>query len=120
MQDYISANLPAIDFDQTRQFYAFLGFQCSDQSQEWMIMQRGSLQLEFFHHPQLDSKDSWFSACIRTQDLALLFNQWCGLDWAQYPNAKITNIEHLNEIDLFCVIDLNGSLLRCIQLKQSA
>ncbi|OTG83724.1 hypothetical protein [Acinetobacter sp. ANC 4648] len=118
MQDYISANLPAIDFDQTLQFYAFLGFQCSYQSQQWMIIQRGTLQLEFFHHPQLNSKDSWFSACIRTQNLQSLFEQWQALDWTQYPHAEITEIEHLDDIDLFCMIDPNGSLLRCIQSKQ--
>ena len=117
MQDYISANLPAIDFDQTQQFYRFLNFQCCYQSQTWMMMQRGRLQLEFFHHPQLNPKDSWFSACIRTQNLQSLFQQWNALDWTQYPNAKITKIEYAEDVDLFCVIDPNGSLLRCIQSK---
>lgn len=37
MTDYISANLPAIDFDQTREFYTFLGFETVYQSAEWMI-----------------------------------------------------------------------------------
>jgi hypothetical protein len=64
MQDYISANLPAIDFDHTRKFYAFLGFQCDYQSDQWMILTKDSLILEFFHHPQLNPKASWFSAFI--------------------------------------------------------
>ena len=51
MTDYISANLPAIDFDQTREFYTFLGFETVYQSAEWMIIEKGPLLLEFFHHP---------------------------------------------------------------------
>ncbi|WP_445115260.1 hypothetical protein [Acinetobacter sp. WZC-1] len=117
MQDYISANLPAIDFDQTREFYRQLGFDCQYQSDEWMILQRGQLHLEFFHHPQLDRSQSWHSACVRVQALEDLLNEWKALDWRQYPGARMTGIEQLEEIDLFYLIDPNGSLLRCIRLE---
>ncbi len=116
MQDYISANLPAIDFDHTRQFYAFLGFKCDYQSEQWMILSKDSLMLEFFHHPQLDRKESWFSACLRTHTMHDLFHVWQALDWTRFPNARITEIECSEEIELFCVIDPNGSLIRCIQI----
>ena len=116
MQDYISANLPSIDFDHTRKFYAFLGFQCDYQSAQWMILSKDSLLVEFFHHPNLNPKESWFSACLRTHVLPDLFHYWQGLDWAQFPDAKITEIQYLGEIDMFCVVDPNGSLIRCIQL----
>ncbi|MEG0342282.1 hypothetical protein ACK1JC_07445 [Acinetobacter sp. TY2] len=116
MQDYISANLPAIDFDHTRQFYAFLGFKCDYQSEQWMILSKDSLMLEFFHHPQLDRKESWFSACLRTHTMHDLFHVWQALDWTKFPNARITEIECSEEIELFCVIDPNGSLIRCIQI----
>ena len=115
MQDYISANLPAIDFDHTRQFYAFLGFKCDYQSEQWMILSKDSLMLEFFHHPQLDRIESWFSACLRTHTMHDLFHVWQALDWTKFPNARITEIECSEEIELFCVIDPNGSLIRCIQ-----
>ena len=116
MQDYISANLPAIDFDHTREFYAFLGFNCDYQSEEWMILSKESLVLEFFHHPQLNPKESWFSACLRTHAMHQLFHVWQALDWTLFPNARIIEIECLEEIKLFCVIDPNGSLIRCIQI----
>lgn len=116
MQDYISANLPAIDFDHTRQFYAFLGFKCDYQSEQWMILSKDSLMLEFFHHPQLDRKESWFSACLRTHTMHDIFHVWQALDWTRFPNARITEIECSEEIELFCVIDPNGSLIRCIQI----
>ena len=117
MQDYISANLPAIHFDQTRQFYEFLGFLCEYESEQWMIIKKDNLILEFFHHPQLDPKASWFSACLRTQSMHGLFHDWQTLDWTKFPDAKLTEIESLDEIDMFCVIDPNGSLIRCIQLN---
>jgi predicted lactoylglutathione lyase len=33
---YIAANLPAINFDATCDFYRILGFQSTDQSNQWM------------------------------------------------------------------------------------
>ena len=68
-----------------------------------------------FHHPELDPKTSWHSACIRVQDLSILDQAWRNLDWSAFPNSRITEIEPLGGMRLFCVIDLNGSLLRCIQ-----
>ena len=116
MTDYISANLPAIDFDQTREFYTFLGFETVYQSAEWMIIEKVPLLLEFFHHPQLDPKTSCFSACIRTHAMQHLYEVWSALNWSLYPQARITEIQYLDEIDMFCVIDPNGSLIRCIQI----
>lgn len=46
--DYISANLPAIQLDETRDFYSALGFQCTYFSADWMILEQGSLKLKFF------------------------------------------------------------------------
>ncbi len=114
--DYISANLPAINLDQTRTFYELLGFKCNYQSESWMIMQRGSLHLEFFLHAQLDPKTSWHSACVRVQALEKLYETWKPMDWSQHPQASMTEIEYGSEIDLFNLIDVNGSLLRCIRL----
>ncbi|MFN0296552.1 bleomycin resistance protein [Acinetobacter albensis] len=113
--DYISANLPAIQLDETRDFYSALGFQCTYFSAEWMILEQGSLKLEFFHHPELEPHASWHSACIRVQDLTALYHTWREVNWSLFPQARITEIQSLAEIDLFCVIDINGSLLRCIQ-----
>lgn len=113
--DYIAANLPAINVEDTYDFYRMLGFQCLHQSKEWLILNRDRLSLEFFHHPELEPETSWHSACIRVQDLAALYHAWQGLNWSAFAPARITAIEHLAEIDMFCVIDINGSLLRYIQ-----
>lgn len=113
--DFISANLPSIDFDQTQVFYRILGFECAYKSAEWMILNRQGLILEFFHHPELDVSQSWHSACIRIMDMQGLYNEWSTLKFEHDVPFRLTEIEDLGEIQMFCLIDPNGSLLRCIQ-----
>ncbi|OTG91988.1 hypothetical protein [Acinetobacter sp. ANC 3813] len=115
----ITANLPAIDFSETALFYQYLGLSVHYQSSEWMIMRLGNgMLLEFFHHPSLDAKHSWHSACIRVQDLHCYYEYWSGLNWQDWPAARITEIQNFEEISQFCIIDINGSLLRCIQVNE--
>jgi catechol 2,3-dioxygenase-like lactoylglutathione lyase family enzyme len=73
MTDRATANLPARSLDETEAFYAALGFNVAFKDEGWMILQRGSLELEFFPHPELDPKQSWFSACLRVDDLDALY-----------------------------------------------
>ena len=113
--DYISANLPAMNLEKTQNFYQQLGFECQYQSDQWMILNKENLTLEFFAHPQLDSKNSWHSACIRVKDLEKLHAEWKKLDWVSFDHAKITEIENTAEVDIFYLIDINGNLLRCIR-----
>ena len=86
-----------------------LSVKCLDDARE------REFKVRVFHHPELDPKTSWHSACIRVQDLSILDQAWRNLDWSAFPNSRITEIEPLGGMRLFCVIDLNGSLLRCIQ-----
>src|SRR5579883_1679517 len=69
MTDRANPNLPSRDFDVTNRFYNSLGFVESWRDDGWMILKRGDLVLEFFPHPQLDPKESWFSCCLRLDDL---------------------------------------------------
>ena len=48
-----------------------------------------------FHHLELDPKTSWYSACIRVQDLSILDQAWRNLDWSAFPNSRITEFEPL-------------------------
>lgn len=70
--DCIAANLAAINFDATYDFYRMPGFQSTYQSSQGMILNRKSLSLEFFHHPELDLKSSWHSACYVAFNLSLI------------------------------------------------
>jgi catechol 2,3-dioxygenase-like lactoylglutathione lyase family enzyme len=69
MSDAATPNLPSRDFDRTSQFYAALGFSEAWRDDGWMILKRGDLTLEFFPHPKLDPLTSWFSCCLRLDDL---------------------------------------------------
>ena len=69
MADHATPNMPSRDFEATSRFYAGLGFVESWRDAGWMILKRGGLTLEFFPHPELDPKTSWFSSCLRLDDL---------------------------------------------------
>jgi len=69
MSDVATPTLPSRDFERTSQFYAALGFVEAWQDTGWMILKHGDLTLEFFHHPEIDPLTSWFSCCLRLEDL---------------------------------------------------
>ena len=79
MADRITANLPSRDFSATEAFYHRLGFSTGFRDEGWMILRRGTLELEFFPHPGLDKWSSWFSACIRVDEVeaCLLYTSRC-------------------------------------------
>lgn len=113
--DFVSANLASLDFNQTRMFYSVLGFQCTYQSEEWMILRRLSLILEFFNHPTLDPSSSWHSACIRISNLDGLYKEWSKLNLESFNRSRIGVIQDFGAMRMFCVIDQDGNLLRCIE-----
>jgi catechol 2,3-dioxygenase-like lactoylglutathione lyase family enzyme len=115
--DRATANLPSRDFDKTEAFYEVLGFSTRFKDDGWMIMQRGPLEIEFFPHAELDPRTSCFSACLRVDDLDALY--------AAFQKAALPNncwaTPRMDEPEvkpwgmrMFHVVDLDGSLLRCI------
>ena len=117
MADRITANLPSRDFAATEAFYARLGFTARFRDEGWMILQRESLVLEFFPHPEVDKWSSWFSACIRVDDMAGLLSEW---QKAGLPNDPM-GIPRLTAVfkpgaapRMFALVDEDGSLLRVI------
>ncbi|UJW85988.1 bleomycin resistance protein [Devosia sp. SL43] len=69
MTDHATPNLPSRDFAVTAAFYAALGFRESWRDEGWMILQRGTIQLEFFAFPDLDPATSSFGSCLRLDNL---------------------------------------------------
>lgn len=117
MTDRITANLPSRDFGVTAEFYGRLGFAVGYRDDGWMILTRGPLVLEFFHHPEVDPRASWFSACIRVGDPDALLDEWQGLG---LPSDR-TGIPRLTGFfkpgaapRMFALVDPDGSLLRVI------
>lgn len=69
MPDHATPNLPSRDFEATSRFFTTLGFAEGWRDEGWMILKRGDLTLEFFPHRELDPLTSWFSCCLRLDDL---------------------------------------------------
>ncbi|MEN8896344.1 MAG: bleomycin resistance protein [Yoonia sp.] len=120
MADHITANLPSRDFDLTVEFYGALGFAVMYRDDGWMILQRGDMIVEFFAHPKLKPAKSWFSACIRTDDLDALYTAFSATKLSDNPGAipRLTApMSHTPDMRIFALVDPDGSLLRCIQIK---
>jgi catechol 2,3-dioxygenase-like lactoylglutathione lyase family enzyme len=115
MRDRVTANLPARSFDETAAFYGALGFEVVFRDQGWMIVARGDLEIEFFPHPGLDPRESWFGACVRVADADRLHREWSA---ASLPRGGIPRMTEPGDDPsghrMFAVVDPNGSLLRCM------
>jgi catechol 2,3-dioxygenase-like lactoylglutathione lyase family enzyme len=68
MADFQTPNLPSRDFDRTLAFMTPLGFEPGYRSDGWMILTRGSLQVEYFAYPDLPAEHG-YGCCLRLDDL---------------------------------------------------
>ena len=116
--DRITANLPSRNFDATIAFYGKLGFAVGFHDSGWLIVNRGALELEFFPHPDLDKYTSWFSACIRVDDLDGLLADWrkAGLPGDDRSIPRLTGVVKIPKVPrMFALVDEDGSLLRVLE-----
>ncbi|XUK60885.1 Bleomycin resistance protein [Plantibacter sp. RU18] len=67
-------NLPSRSFDATEAFYGAFGFSRVFRDDGWLILMRGSVQLEFFPTPDLDPRTSNFMCCLRVADVDELYD----------------------------------------------
>ncbi|MFM9978048.1 MAG: bleomycin resistance protein [Sphingomonadaceae bacterium] len=118
MTDRATPNLPSRDFDATYAFFAALGFEESWRDAGWMILERGSLTLEFFAYPDLDPTVSAFGSCLRLDDLDAFY---AVCKTSGIPE-KVTGHPRLHPPKLEdwggrvgALLDPDGSLLRLIQ-----
>lgn len=118
MTDHATPNLPSRDFDSTAAFYEKLGFQSVFRDEGWMILARGDLMLEFFPHPELDPLASWFSCCLRLDDLAGFYRQ-CTSVGIQETSRGCPRIHAPERQEwggtMAALVDPDGTLLRLIQ-----
>lgn len=118
MTDHATPNLPAIDFEETSLFWRMLGFAQRGRSEGWMILERGSLTLEFFPYPDLRQEESSFGCCLRLDDLDTFYglrHQAHIPETKQgWPRISKPCIES-SGLKIAYLIDLNGSVIRLIQ-----
>ncbi|MBI1340356.1 hypothetical protein GC169_09155 [bacterium] len=116
MTDHSTPNLPSRSFDATEAFYAALGFRRDYRDNGWMILNRGRLVLEFFA-AQIDPRESWFSACLRVDDLDSLHADFVKAGVSEHdrdiPRMGAIRVEP-HGIRIFYLIDPDGSLIRCL------
>jgi len=111
--------LPSRSMADTRRFYQKLGFSGDMVSPhgDYMILQRGTLELHFFLHRALVPAGSAFGCYCRVQDVDSIYAAFTQADLPLHGIPRITTLENkpwgLRE---FAVIDEDGSLLRIGQL----
>lgn len=119
-KDRVTANLPSRDFDATEGFYGLLGFVRHWRDESWMILSRGPYEVEFFPHPDLNPCESWFSACLRSQDWQALHVEWRNLsipeDSTSFPriSSEITDFGP-GVPRMFFLHDPDGTLWRVME-----
>lgn len=116
--DRATPNLPSRNFEATARFYAAFGFSESWRDAGWMILERGSLTLEFFPFPDLDPATSSFGSCLRLADVEAFYAVLVGAGIPEkttgWPRLHRPKREAWGGL-VGALIDPDGSLLRLIQ-----
>lgn len=116
--NHSTSNLPSRDFESTSQFYRALGFEEAWRDDGWMILKRDKIILEFFPHPELDPATSWFSCCIRLDELDDFYSACLTANIPEAtekaPRLHKPKLEE-SGLRIGALIDPDGTLLRLIQ-----
>ncbi len=118
MLDRATPNLPSKDLVATSRFYARLGFRESFRDAGWLILARGSIQLEFFPHPGLDPRENIASCCLRVADARALHAAFgdAGLPTSAIAMPRLTPpVDQPWGFRFFALVDPDGNLLRCLE-----
>jgi catechol 2,3-dioxygenase-like lactoylglutathione lyase family enzyme len=118
MSDTATPNLPSRDSERTSQFYSALGFSESWRDKGWMILKSGTLTLEFFPHPELDPRASWFSCCLRLDDLDAFYAvcKQAGIPEGCKGQPRLhTPQDQPSGLRMGAFVDPDGTLVRLIQ-----
>ncbi|MTW16660.1 bleomycin resistance protein [Rhodoplanes serenus] len=118
MADHATPNLPSRDFDATVRFYGRLGFAVRYRDAGWLILEQGGIVLEFFPHPDLDPLTSWFSCCLRLDDLPGFYARCTAADIPEArqgcPRLHAPQAQPWGGT-MAALIDPDGTLVRLIQ-----
>ncbi len=115
--DQATPNLPSRDFAVTSDFYAALGFAETWRDASWMILERGSLKLEFFPYPDLDPTTSGYGSCLRLDDLDGFYAiaRAAGIEERPTGFPRLHPPTQQHGLRIGALLDPDSSLLRLIQ-----
>jgi catechol 2,3-dioxygenase-like lactoylglutathione lyase family enzyme len=118
MADHATPNLPSRDFEATSRFYGALGFVVTSRDENWMIVRRGGLILEFSLHPDLNPAENSFSCCFRLDEMTRFYDaiKAAGVRGAEtgFPRLVPPRTEASGLLIAY-LVDADGSLIRLIQ-----
>ena len=117
MPDRATPNLPSRDLIATSRFYAQLGFHETFRDAGWLIVERGSIQIEFFPAADVDPLTNIAGCCIRVADATSLHESFGAANLSTSPRVtpRITPpVDRPWGFREFAVVDLDGNLLRCL------
>ena len=113
--DIAIPQLPSRSLERTLAFYRRLGFEgeIAAPTQDYAIVDRGSLELHFFLHDSLVPEESAFGCYVRVQDVETIFQAFAAVGLPSSGIPRITGLEYrpwgMRE---FAIIDEDGSLIR--------
>ena len=118
MVDHATPNLPSRDLAATAAFYAELGFATAYDDPGWLILERGTLVLEFFPDPGMDPASTASSCCLRVDDVDALYDVCvvAGLPVTHvgWPRLHPPRVED-SGMRIGYLVDADGNLLRLVQ-----
>lgn len=115
--DRATPNLPSRNFEKTALFFSAIGFVQGFRDEGWMILSNGTVTLEFFPYPELNPFESWFSCCLRLDDLDTFYASCkaAGLPEKTIGQPRIQPPKNEGDMRIGALIDPDGSLIRLIQ-----
>ena len=122
MTDRAVPNLPSRDVNATAAFYARFGFVPLHRDDNWLVLRRGPLQLEFFRKDDLDPRHHDFACCLRVANLEELYDavRAAGVPEQRYglPSVRAIATQPWGQ-RMSTVLDPDGNLLRMIEDNDS-
>ena len=118
MTDHATPNLPSRNLAATSAFYGKLGFHEVFRDAGWLIVARGTLQLEFFPHPDLDPFENYAGCCLRVADARALHTAFslAGLSTSPRDIPRLTPpVDQAWGFRMFALLDADGNLVRGLE-----
>lgn len=118
MTDRAVPNLPSRDLSDTAAFYGMFGFVELHRDENWLVLRRGPLQVEFFRKDDLDPRHHDFGCCLRVVDLEELYDavRAAGVPEQRSgrPSVRAIATQPWGQ-RMSTVLDPDGNLLRMIE-----
>lgn len=118
MDEYAVPIMPSRDLNETLDFYLRLGFESEGAPPEkygYVILSRGTVELHFWHDPDVDPLTTAAGCYVRVKDADALHRSWAEIG---VQNDPVTGSRLVAPTDTdygmreFALVDRSGNLLR--------